>query len=92
MKAEGVEPGLWETPYDCWNAFVKEQLAKPGWKLKMNDIDNLCGDFYYDRPPTFTERLFKTYIPTLILHADLDTDYDIIDGNRHYPITITKRK
>ena len=83
----------YEDPEDSWNEFVKNQCQKPGWKLKTNDLGNLCGDFYYDRPPTFFERLFKTYIPQVILHADqteIDTDYKT--EPRRFQIIITKQK
>ena len=59
----------------------------------MNDVENLCADFYFDRPPTFFERLFRTYIPTVILHADqTEDDTDSRVEYRHFTIRITKQK
>ena len=70
MKRDG-----YLAPWEIWNDFVKAQCAKEGWKLKNNDFDKLCCDFYFTKPQTYLQKLLK--LPankTVVIHVDLDTD------------------
>lgn len=74
-------------PWEIWNDFVKNQMAKDGWKIKAIDYENLCGDFYYTKPLTYLEKLRKKpENKTIVIHADLDPEAD------GWPITLSKGK
>ena len=82
MKQEG-----YLAPWEIWNDFVKTQCAKEGWRIKVIDLENLCGDFYYTKPLTAFEKLLKKQPnQTVVIHADLDPETD------GYPVKLSKGK